>query len=180
MFERNRVDNMVQSQQVGVPAEVMLDDQTVLKGRFLVSATRPVHEVLNGPGLFLDFQVYGGEAMLIAKATIRSIKLLNVPNAGQLRGATRAGEAFDPHQVLGVRADASIEEIRKAYVALAKTYHPDRYSMASLPDEVRDYLAATVRRINLAFQSLDRARIDTSNAVNRRAEAVYTSPAARA
>ena len=54
MFERNRVDNMVQSQQVGVPAEVALDDGTLLKGRFLMPPTRPVHEVLNGPGLF-DF-----------------------------------------------------------------------------------------------------------------------------
>ena len=179
MFERNRVDNMAQAQQVGVPAEVSLDDGSVLKGRFLVSASRPVYEVLNGPAPFLEFQEYGGEASLIAKTTIRAIKLVNAPNAQQLRTGTR-GEAFDPHQILGVTADATEDEVRKAYHELAKVYHPDRYATAILPAEVRDYLAVTVRRINLAFQALDRARIAASQRPAARSAPVYTSPADRA
>lgn len=180
MFERNRVDTMTQSQQVALPVEVTLDDGTLLKGRFLISANRPVHEVLNGPTLFLEFQPYGGEASLIAKATIRAIKLVNAPNAQQLKSGARIADTFDPHQILGVAADASPDEIRRAYHELAKVYHPDRYATAVLPDEVRDYLAATVRRINLAFQALDRSRVETSQKARARSEAVYTSPAARA
>lgn len=179
MFERNRVDNMAQAQQAGVPAEVSLDDGTVLKGRFLVSAHRPVYEVLNDPAPFIEFQTYGGEASLIAKATIRAIKLLNAPNAHQLRAGGR-GEAFDPHQILGITTEATQDEVRRAYHELAKVYHPDRYATAVLPAEVRDYLAATVRRINLAFQALDRTRIEASHKAMARNEAVYTSPAARA
>jgi len=33
--------------------------------------------------------------------------------------------AVDPHQVLGVRSDASKEEIKRAHRALARRYHPD-------------------------------------------------------
>lgn len=175
MFERNRVDNMVQSQQVGVPAEVALDDGTLLKGRFLMPPTRPVHEVLNGPGLFLEFQTYGGESSLIAKSTIRSIKLVAIPAAQQLKGGRTGGE-FDPYQVLGVKADASQEEVRRAYHELAKIYHPDRYATAQLPEEVREYLAAMVRRVNQAFRALDKPRIEQAARASGRAEPIYTSP----
>lgn len=180
MFERNRVDNMTQGQQAALPVEITLDDGSLLRGRFLVSANRPVHEILNGPTLFLEFQPYGGESSLIAKSTIRAIKLVNAPNAHQLKSGARPGEAFDPHQILGVTPDATADEIRRAYHELAKIYHPDRYATAMLPDEVREYLAATVRRINLAFQALDRSRIEASHRATARSEAVYTSPAGRA
>ena len=174
MFERNRVDNTVQTQQVGVPAEVALDDGALLKGRFLLPANRPVQEVLNGPGLFLEFQTYGGESSLIAKSTMRSIKLLNVPGAQQLKGG-RTGE-FDPHQVLGVRADASVEDIRHAYHELAKTYHPDRYATAQLPAEVREYLSTMVRRVNQAYRALEKPRIEQAVRTSNRSEPIFTSP----
>lgn len=176
MFERNRVDNMVQSQQVGVPAEVTLDDGTLLKGRFLMPPTRPVHEVLNGSGLFLEFQTYGGETSLIAKSIMRSIKLVAVPAAQQLKGGRTGGE-FDPYAVLGVKTDASQEEIRRAYHDLAKIYHPDRYATAQLPEEVREYLAAMVRRINQAFRALDKPRIEQAARAAGRSEPIFTSPA---
>jgi hypothetical protein len=83
MFERNRVDNMVQAQTVPVPAELTLDDQTIVKGDLMMPAARPVHEVLNGPNLFLEFRAYGKPAVLLAKSTIRSLKLLQIPSAGQ-------------------------------------------------------------------------------------------------
>ena len=175
MFERNRVDNMGQGQQIAVPAEITLDDGTEHKGRFNLPANRPVYEVLNGPALFLDFQPYGGEPSLIAKTAIRAIKLVNVPAAANLRQTQRAGELFDPHVVLGVGANASPEDIRKAYHELAKVYHPDRYATAELPHEVRDYLAAMAILINLAFQALEKSQPAVKVRADTRAAPIYTS-----
>lgn len=175
MFERNRVDNMVQSQIVAVPAELSLDDNTLLKGDLMMPATRPIHEVLNGANVFVEFRAYGKEPQLLAKSTIRGIRFVKAPGANQLRSANRGDDGFDPHQTLGLPANATHEQIHKAYVTLAKTYHPDRYATADLPQEVRDYLAAMARRINLAFQALqeaNRVAIRRANPVN---EPVYTS-----
>ena len=46
-------------------------------------------------------------------------------------------------------------EIREAYFALAKVYHPDRYATAELPTEVIEYLFAMARRINAAHAALN-------------------------
>ncbi len=175
MFERNRVDNMVQAQTMPVPVELTLDDQSVIKGDLMMPTSRPVHEVLNGPNLFLEFRAYGKPALLLAKATIRSLKFMHVPNAGQLRSTARSADAFDPHTVLGIPAGASHEEIRKAYVALAKEYHPDRYANADLPAEVREYLSAMSRRINLAFHTLDKVHKVAVGRAPQMAEPIYTS-----
>lgn len=40
----------------------------------------------------------------------------------------------DPYQVLGVSPDATDEEVKAAYRALAKKYHPDNYSGSPLAD----------------------------------------------
>lgn len=175
MFERTRIDNMVQSQSVAVAAELTLDDHSIHKGELLMPVARPVHEVLNGSNAFLEFRTYGKESQLLAKSAIRSIRFVRAPGAGQLRNASRGDEGFDPHQTLGVPTNATHDQIHKAYVALAKTYHPDRYATADLPGEVRDYLAAMARRINLAFQALQEVNRVTVRRTNPINEPVYTS-----
>ena len=64
---------------------------------------------------------------------------------------------MDPYAVLGVARDASVDEIRQAYVALARSTHPD--VRGADPDA-----AEQMRRINLAWETLSdtaaRAAID--------------------
>lgn len=65
----------------------------------------------------------------------------------------------DPYQILGVSRDASDEEIKKAYRALAKKYHPDRN-----PGDAE--AARKMQQINDAYEQIknpDRARSATGN-----------------
>ena len=76
----------------------------------------------------------------------------------------RDADGFDPFVVLGIAPGADKEEIRRAYVGLAKNYHPDRYATAELPDEVRSYLADMARRINAALRRPRHARAQAGDA----------------
>jgi hypothetical protein len=175
MFERVKVDNIGSAQPQAIPAEITLDDGNTLRGRFLVPPGRGLVEFLNGNAAFVDFEAYGAERMLLSKSTLRSVKLVNVPESAQLSKRLSDMNGFDPFAILGVKAGSSIEEIKTAYHRLAKIYHPDRYSMADLPSEVREYLASMVRRINAAFAALEAPAVAVRSTATGRAEPVYTS-----
>ncbi|MEQ1650983.1 MAG: J domain-containing protein [Hyphomicrobium sp.] len=174
MFERNRVDNTLQT--MTVPAEITLADGSVHKGKFVITAARSIYEVLNGETKFLDFETFDGERTLIAKATLASINILTVPSAGGLNARLRDGDQFDPYQVLGLSQGASWDEVRQAYLQLSKIYHPDLYANVVLPAEVKDYLAAIARRLNAAYRALEAPHQAAKRAIIEKAKPVFTSP----
>jgi hypothetical protein len=153
MFERNRIDNVPET--TAVPVEIALADGTIAKGKLLAPLGKTVADTLNGGGGFVEFEPYGGEKSYLAKAQLVSVKLIGVPKAANLNARLKDVDGFDPHAVLGVAHGASRDEVRQAYVALAKAYHPDRYATAELPEEVRAYLSAMARRINAAHAALE-------------------------
>jgi curved DNA-binding protein CbpA len=55
---------------------------------------------------------------------------------------------MDPYKVLGVSANASDEEIKTAYRALAKKYHPDNYDKSPLSD----LAAEKMKEVNEAYE----------------------------
>ena len=60
----------------------------------------------------------------------------------------------DPYKTLGVTPAASDDEIKKAYRALAKKYHPDKYrdsDLAELADE-------KMKEINAAYEQIQKER----------------------
>jgi hypothetical protein len=170
MFDRSRSDSGPEL--TAIPVETAFADGSVMRGKLLVPTTRTMADVLNGPGSFLEFEPYGGERSFIAKAQIASIRLLGVPKVPSLNTRLRDLDGFDPYKVLGLTPGAAKDEIRQAYIALAKAYHPDRYAAAELPTEVIEYLFAMARRVNAAHDALNAERKKQA----ARAEPVFSSP----
>ena len=61
---------------------------------------------------------------------------------------------MNPYKVLGVSENASQEEIRKAYLALVKKYHPDRYADGPMKDMANEKL----KEINQAYELLSKKK----------------------
>ncbi len=66
----------------------------------------------------------------------------------------------DPYKVLGVTPDTSEDEIKKAYRALAKKYHPDNYANT----EFSDIAGEKMKEINEAYDQIlqERAGVGSS------------------
>ena len=58
-----------------------------------------------------------------------------------------------PQELLGVSQEASVSEIRSAYRALARRWHPDRFA----PGPERDWAGEKMAQINSAYRDLLRA-----------------------
>lgn len=172
MFERNRVDNVPEPS--AVPVELTFVDGEGEKGKLLVPSGKVTPEVLNGPAQFVEFEPYGGERRYIAKSQIAAVRLVGVPRA-QTLGKRSAQDGFNPHDILGVSPESTWDEVRQAYVRLSKAYHPDRYSTAILPDDVKDYLETMSRRINAAYAALEAPQKITRRAAGERSQPIFTS-----
>jgi hypothetical protein len=153
VFERNKIDNVAEL--TAIPVEITLADGTTEKGKVLGGAGKALGDILNGPGGFVEFEPYGGERRFLAKTQLAAVRPVGVPRAPNLKARVRDVADFDPHAILGVAPGAGREELRKAYFALAKVYHPDRYATAELPPEVIEYLFAMARRVNAAHAALE-------------------------
>ena len=64
----------------------------------------------------------------------------------------------DPYKVLGVSPDASDEEIKKAYRALARKYHPDKYR----DNDLADLASEKMKEVNAAYEQIKQMRENES------------------
>ena len=60
----------------------------------------------------------------------------------------------DPYKVLGVSPNASDDEVKKAYLALARKYHPDKYTDTDLSD----LAAEKMKEVNGAYDAIRQMR----------------------
>ncbi|MDD2603261.1 MAG: DnaJ domain-containing protein [Desulfobacteraceae bacterium] len=71
-------------------------------------------------------------------------------------GSRTDANAQDPYRVLGLSADATAEEIHRAYRQLAAKYHPDK--VAHLGEEFRRLAEQRFKEIQAAYQTLKQRR----------------------
>ncbi len=64
----------------------------------------------------------------------------------------------DPYETLGTARSATTDELRKAYRAMAKKYHPDLLRAQGLPEELIEKANAQMARINAAWETVKRER----------------------
>ena len=60
----------------------------------------------------------------------------------------------DPYQVLGVAQDATDEEIKDAYRALVKKYHPDKFADSDLAEIANEKM----KEVNAAYDEIQKIR----------------------
>lgn len=65
----------------------------------------------------------------------------------------------DPYSVLGVKQNASDEEVKKAYRELARKYHPDNYQNNPLADLAEEKM----KEINEAYDTINKMRSGASS-----------------
>ena len=68
----------------------------------------------------------------------------------------------NPYEVLGISPSASNEEVRDAYRALAKKYHPDNY----VDNPLADMAEEKMKEINSAYDEILRQRAEAKNGTN--------------
>lgn len=73
-----------------------------------------------------------------------------VPNQGQ--------SVPQSYATLGLKADASTQEVKRAYRKLVSQYHPDKLISQGLPDEMMEMSKKRVREINAAYDTIKASR----------------------
>ena len=141
-----------------VAVTMTLNSGVVFNGHVFLGPAQKLRDLLNNPDAFIDFEKRDNAMTMIAKRAIATISAIDLPRTDHLLRRAQNTAGFDPHQTLGVDRGANHGEVRAAYLAKARLYHPDKLAGKDVPKEVGDYMNAMFIRIQKAYDELDRTK----------------------
>ena len=152
MFERNNVPT---AEKGTIAVHLVMADGESWTGHIITRKGVELGAVLNGSNAFLEFVSYKGQHSFLSRTSIKTVARIEEPGAAHhLLDQFKHMQTFNPYAILGVAQDAAPEDVKAAYHALLKAYHPDRYSRLGLPSEILQYLIAMSKRINAAYTQI--------------------------
>jgi DnaJ-domain-containing protein 1 len=125
---------------------IKLKDGSVLNGHVYCSQDERLSDLLNSDKRFLPFETMDGEIIFVTKDAMSQVmpkEKIGLENV-----------YLDPYGILSLPKDASLENIKEAYHAKVRAFHPDRLTALELPDEIISYATDIMARINEAYQRL--------------------------
>lgn len=147
-----------ETERARVAVTLTLHSGDVLNGHVFVGHSQRLRDFLNNPDQFIDFERRDNSLTLIAKSAIATISAIDLPRTDHLLRRAQNTAGFDPHQTLGVELGANHGEVRAAYLAKARLYHPDKLAGKDVPKEVGDYMNAMFIRIQKAYDELEKTK----------------------
>jgi DnaJ like chaperone protein len=86
----------------------------------------------------------------------RVVEIFALPkaSASRLRAELTGNPLDDPYAILGLKSDATPEQIKHAYRILARDYHPDHQIAKGVPPEFMAVLQERMSLINAAYAKL--------------------------
>jgi len=128
--------------------EFSLADGTAFQGRIFIPIQGRLTDVLNDERKFLPVETADGRLLALSKSWIKHISTPD-PEAAIYRGT-------NPYAILGVKEDASAEELKTAYHKLSMVNHPDRIKSFGLGDDYLELATLNMSRINNAYAQLSK------------------------
>ena len=138
-----------------VELEIELENGERVLGFLFTKHTQRVSDLLNDHREFLPFQSSDGGILHVRKAKIVRVLHLDQESAPD--------HVTDPYEVLGVPRHASDHELKEAYHALCRNYHPDMLHGLDLAPDLMDSAKSRMVRIIDAYKRIMKMRNGSAN-----------------
>jgi len=137
---------------------VTLTDGRKLHGMLECGITISISKELDNDSRFIELHDSSRNPVFIGKSQIATLEPCKDGKQAMPEMQLSALKNSNWNRVLGVPSNATPEEVKQAYHAKAKQYHPDVFS-ACLPDEMRRYASDMFARINQAYEEFKALKI---------------------
>ena len=134
---------------------------------FFLHAGDKISTLLNGGSLFIEVENDAGETVLVSKSFIWRVTADE--NAQKTKRESAGGEKWrhhsqDPYILLGVSSGATDDQVREAYHAMARAYHPDKLVGLDLPAILVEQGSSIFQKVTAAYKTITEQRRKSSAA----------------